>query len=101
MKLSEKQSLFASMVGKLLRFVDVLPGYRVTLGDAYAKSGHRKNSLHYSRLAIDLNLFINGQYKTDTGSYLPLGLFWEDLGGAWGGRFKDGNHFSLAHQGRK
>ena len=96
MKLSEKQALFSSMIGQLLRFIDSLPGYTVTLGDAYRK-GDRK--LHGKRLAIDLNLFIEGEYKTDSESHLPLGLFWESLGGSWGGRFenRDGNHYSLAH----
>ncbi|MFQ9337054.1 MAG: M15 family metallopeptidase [Varibaculum sp.] len=51
---------------------------------------------------MDFNLFVNGQYKTRTEDYLPLGEYWESLGGAWGGRFKsrpDGNHFSLEHNG--
>lgn len=60
------------------------------------------NSLHTQRLAVDLNLFVNGKYMTDTKDYLPLGEYWETLGGTWGGRFKsrpDGNHFSLEHNG--
>ncbi|EJY8354924.1 M15 family metallopeptidase, partial [Cronobacter sakazakii] len=47
-------------------------------------------------------LFINGKYATRTEDYLPLGEYWESLGGSWGGRFKtnpDGNHFSLEHNG--
>ncbi|RAP72898.1 D-alanyl-D-alanine carboxypeptidase family protein [Candidatus Erwinia dacicola] len=51
---------------------------------------------------MDFNLFINGQYQTDSAAYLPLGEYWESLGGTWGGRFKsrpDGNHFSLEHNG--
>jgi hypothetical protein len=44
------------------------------------------------------------------GEYLPLGEYWESLGGTWGGRFDlnrdgiakdDANHFSLAFDGRK
>jgi len=30
-----------------------------------------------------------------------LGLYWESIGGSWGGRFGDGNHFSLEHEGRR
>ena len=91
------------MIGELIAFVHYLPGYYITFADAYAKSGHRKNSLHYIRLAVDFNLFIDGKYKKDWESYYPLGLFWEKIGGSWGGRFKnkDANHFSLAHGGRK
>ena len=76
-------------------------GYELTFGDAYAKTGHRKESLHYIRLAIDLNLFRNGAYLTSTADHLPLGLYWESIGGSWGGRFNDGNHYSLAHEGKR
>lgn len=60
-----------------------------------------QHSLHLLSLAVDLNLFKNGIYQTDTEAYRPLGEFWESLGGSWGGRFKspDGNHFSLSYQG--
>ncbi|RME23518.1 MAG: M15 family peptidase [Deltaproteobacteria bacterium] len=79
-------------------------GYEVTLGEAYrhpdATWGHPR-SLHKQRLAIDLNLFKDGRYLTDTASYEPLGTFWEAIGGSWGGRFQDGNHFSLAHGGMR
>jgi hypothetical protein len=34
-------------------------------------------------------------------AYKPLGIKWELLGGTWGGRFNDGNHFSLAHNNIK
>jgi hypothetical protein len=64
----------------------------------------RLQSIHRDRLAIDLNLFINGQYQESSAAYEPLGLYWESLGGdcIWGGRFSrpDGNHFSLRHDGR-
>jgi len=30
-----------------------------------------------------------------------LGEYWEGMGGSWGGRFSDGNHFSLTHNGVK
>jgi len=102
--LSQKQGHFAFMVGRLLAFVDGLPGYYVTFGDAYSKPAyceHMPDSLHFSRLAVDLNLFVDGEYRPETEAYLPLGLFWESIGGSWGGRFKDGNHFSLSHNGKK
>jgi len=86
------------MVALLLLEADRL-GYELTFGDAYAVSGHMENSLHYKRLAIDLNLFIAGSYRTDTASHRPLGEFWESLGGSWGGRFDDANHYSLEHKG--
>ncbi len=58
-----------------------------------------KNSLHELKLALDLLLFKDGVYLTATKDYEPLGLHWEALGGTWGGRFGDGNHFSLEHNG--
>lgn len=87
-------------------------GYEITLGDAYRDPrvfgkvgiqdgyGHR-NSCHKLRLALDLNLFLNGRYLTTTEEHLPLGEKWESMGGTWGGRFKDGNHYSLTHNGMR
>ncbi len=110
MKLSEKQAVFAVMVARLILWADE-HGFRVTFGEAYrtpeqaalnAKKGSGiANSLHTQRLAVDLNLFVNGDYQAQSAAYLPLGEFWESIGGSWGGRFKkpDGNHFSLEHDG--
>ncbi|MGK8663533.1 M15 family metallopeptidase [Serratia marcescens] len=111
MTLSEKQQLFTKLIAQLILWADE-KGYRLTFGEAYrtpeqaalnAKKGSGiRNSLHTKRLAVDLNLFINGQYQTNSAAYLPLGEFWESIGGSWGGRFRDrpdGNHFSLEHEG--
>ena len=99
MSLSEQQQLFASMVPRLIDFA-YDNGYAVTLGDAYRSPavpyGH-KNSLHRKRLAIDLNLFKNGAYLTETDDHAPLGAYWMNLHPAnrWGGiDGKDGNHYS-------
>lgn len=100
MTLRQKQSKFASMIALLILFA-YEQGYELTFGDAWAKSGHKKDSNHYIRLAFDLNLFRNGKFLTSTKSHEPLGVFWESIGGCWGGRFDDGNHYSLEHQGHK
>ena len=94
--LSSKQIEFTKKVGLLINYATSI-GYNLTFGDAFATSGHCKNSFHYKRLAVDFNLFIDGKYMVETNSYLPLGLFWESINGSWGGRFKnpDGCHFSL------
>ncbi|AJI86362.1 D-alanyl-D-alanine carboxypeptidase family protein [Yersinia rochesterensis] len=99
------------MIGMLITFA-YANGYQLTFGESYrtleqaklnAKAGTGiSNSLHTSRLAVDFNLFINGVYKTKSEDFLPLGKYWESIGGSWGGRFKsnpDGNHFSLEHNG--
>lgn len=70
-------------------------GYEITFGDAWAKNGHKTNSKHYIRLAIDLNLFKDGKYLESTEAHEPLGKFWESIGGIWGGHFEDGNHYEL------
>ncbi|ATM78968.1 hypothetical protein CRN79_25420 [Serratia fonticola] len=111
MTLSEKQQQFTVMVAKLIIWA-AEHNYKLTFGEAYrtpeqaklnAKTGAGiSNSLHCQRLAVDFNLFINGEYKTRTENYRQLGEFWESIGGSWGGRFKsnpDGNHFSLEHNG--
>jgi len=93
MTLRKKQSKFTQMVGLLILFA-YAEGYELTFGDAYATSGHIEESFHYKRLAIDLNLFRDGKYLVETSDHAPLGIFWESLGGTWGGHFGDGNHYS-------
>jgi hypothetical protein len=107
--LNEKQFKFMEMVGKLIAYA-YAQGYTLTGGDLSSspqyrtgdgKMAHKERSLHYVRLAIDLNLFKNGLYLQATKDHEPLGVYWESLGGSWGGRFGDGNHYSLEHEGRK
>lgn len=98
--LREKQSLFVRMVALLIDMATEF-GYELTFGDAWAEDGHKPNSLHYSRLAIDLNLFRDGIYLNSTEDHKQLGEFWESISGSWGGRYGDGNHYSLEHGGRK
>lgn len=111
MTLGEKQRLFAKMVGQLIDWA-YANGFELTFGEAYrtpeqaalnAKTGAGiAKSLHTLRLAVDLNLFKDGQYQQDSAAYQKLGEFWESIGGSWGGRFEsrpDGNHFSLSHEG--
>lgn len=102
-KLLFKQQTFASMLPELFLFI-LSQGYRFTLGDAYRDPrcpyGSEK-SLHRLRLAIDLNLFKDGEYLVTTEDHRPIGEYWESLGGTWGGRFNDGNHYSLSFEGMK
>jgi hypothetical protein len=111
MSLRSKQSKFARMVADLIiKAYDL--GYEVTLGDAYRDPrlhggiglkkgyGHSK-SCHKIRLAIDLNLFKDGVFLDKSDDHKVLGEWWESQGGTWGGRFNDGNHYSLEHEGMK
>ena len=103
MSLGDQQRIFTLKVSLLIAYA-YEQGYQLTFGDAWSKpkyTSHRRGSLHYSRLAIDLNLFKHNRYLSSTSSHEFLGLFWESIGGTWGGRFKDGNHYSMEYQGRK
>lgn len=93
MSLRQRQSEFVRMVGKLIQYATE-EGYEFTFGDAWASSGHKKGSFHYKRLAIDLNLFKDGVWLSGTEDHNPLGAYWESIGGTWGGRWNDGNHYS-------
>ena len=112
MTLSEKQRLFAKLLGAFLIWIDS-QGYEVVGGDwhrtpaqaaanAAAGSGI-VNSLHTISLACDLNLFIDGVYQTESAAYKPLGDYWKTLHPdcRWGGDFSkpDGDHFSIEHNG--
>ena len=103
MALRTKQAKFAGMLARLILHTEAL-GYEVTMGWAYRPHylgiGH-PNSLHDLRLAQDLNLFRNGEYLEATEDHRLLGEYWESIGGSWGGRFNDGNHYSLEHEGRR
>jgi hypothetical protein len=114
LSLGEMQRKFVLMVAQLIAWAYKNGRYELTFGEAYrtpeqaainAKTGAGiADSLHCDRLAVDFNLFKDGVYQTDTSAYEPLGVFWESIGGSWGGRFvlrPDGNHFSLAWDGKR
>lgn len=107
----QKQSRFVLMTAHLIAFAHA-KGYELTTGDGYRdprvfgaigeRMGYGESrSAHKQRLAHDWNLFRNGEWLKETADHLELGLFWEALGGSWGGRWNDGNHYSLEHNGIK
>jgi len=111
MKLGEKQELFARLTPSLYAKAHEL-GFEIRKGDAFRdprvhgkfgeKKGYgHKNSCHKLKLAEDLNLFKDGQWQTQTSDNLELGVWWEEQHELcrWGGRFNDGNHYSLTHWG--
>ena len=119
MTLREKQSLFAHLNAELVLWI-YAQGWEVTLADGsidtprfFRRGGrrfkgedahHMRVSLHYSRLAQDLNLFVGGEYIMDGShpAWVAVGEHWEAMHElcAWGGRWQDANHFSLRHEGR-
>ena len=113
MSLRKKQTEFARLVPRLIDKAFEL-GFEVTLGDAYrdprvhGEMGVRKSyshprSAHKVRLAVDLNLFKDGEFLEGSEAHRPLGEWWEQQSpdARWGGRFDDGNHYSLENAGVK
>jgi len=109
MTLRQKQTEFVKDVQKLLRYA-FAQGYDVTFGEVYRSQPMQKwyvdhglswtmKSQHGKKLAIDLNLFKDGQYLSKSYQHKKLGKYWESLSpwNVWGGRFNDGNHYERRH----
>ena len=115
MSMTEQQWIFLQHLARLISYAALHPNIRLTGGDLWAQTGHMKKSLHYDRLAIDLNLHVKevtGQrdvykWRYVTGEH----WLWDDLGTYWkslspqnrhGGDFdeRDYNHFSRAVDNR-
>ena len=85
MTLGEKQRAFTRMIGLLIERADQL-GFELTFGDAYrdprlhgaagVKAGYgAASSNHKLRLAVDFNLFRDGEFLRATEDHLPLGEY--------------------------
>ena len=112
--LGSEQRHFMLCMSRFLTFV-YDQGYAMTAGDFARKDnrGHMPGSLHYDRLAADLNLFTvdaRGHWEYIE-SYDQAPTAWDLLGAnwkaqhplcRWGGDFtsRDLNHFSITAWGR-
>jgi len=99
MRLVPKLINKAHELGFELRGGDLYRDPRV-FGNVGVKLGYgTANSCHKLKLAIDLNLFKEGKFLAATEDHQELGEWWEKQHELcrWGGRFKDGNHYSLNH----
>ena len=116
MKLSESQAIFSVNVAKLILHINE-SGHTCAGGEwwrtpemaaIYAKRGTGiKRSRHCDKMAIDLSIFKDGVWLTDTESYRQFGVYWCSLnslnrwGGDWDGDGvpdlgeNDGNHFEM------
>ena len=101
MRLGQKQELFAELYAAHITWL-YSKGYKARLGDVFAHDGHKENSLHYAKLAGDINLFKDGVYLTQTEDHRESGERWEERHELcrWGGRYNDGNHYEVMHGGR-
>ena len=119
--LHERQSLMVKCLGELFRYASQ-QGYDLTLAEGFVQyerrtadgqlirdGVHMVGSLHYVRLAQDINLFEKGQFITSASdpTWVDLGTFWMALDPLcrWGGTFTgksagDVGHFSIAWDGR-
>jgi hypothetical protein len=103
--LLKQQFTFTLNIAKLIIWI-YEQGYTATLAEGYDDDGvgYMKKSLHYDRLAQDINLFRDGTLLINSESYFRVGQAWKALNplNRWGGDFPgDGNHFSMEFQGRK
>lgn len=108
MTLNEMQTLHVELIAKLITYV-YSQGYALTWGEAYRTPQQAEwdaehgtgiaQSVHCDRLAVDLQLFKDGAYLTNSTDYAFMGAFWKQLDPRcrWGGDFHtvDADHFSL------
>ena len=104
-ELGRRQKRFARLVPRLIDKAHEL-GFEVVIGDVHRSVEEATrlgfpNSNHTRCLAIDLNLFKDGKYLTETEDHRELGEWWEKqhILARWGGHFNDGNHYSLEWNG--
>ena len=105
MSLSQRQQTFVVMVANLILYAQQ-EGIALTFGEAYRtqyqQDIHRQRgasrvrySKHQDRLAVDFNIFIDGEWiskpeKVESNiqdMVRKFGEQWEEDGGRWGGRF--------------
>jgi hypothetical protein len=115
--LGAKQRLFSRLLPRLLDRIHG-EGYECTMAEGYVglsidkateDTPHLRDGGHFNKLAQDIDLFkFNAQtfrfdYLTQTADHQQFGEFWESLHELcrWGGRFSDGNHYSIEHGGVK
>jgi hypothetical protein len=98
MKLSEEQRIFTRHIGCLIGYA-YCQGMELTFGDAFrsseeqarlysaGKSKIKSGGNHGKRLAVDFNLFVNGNLSWEWDHYKVLGDYWESLddNNRWGG----------------
>jgi len=113
MRLGAQQELFMRLLPRLIDKAHSF-GFEIRGGDlfrdprSHGKLGKRTSygrafSVHKLKMAIDLNLFRDGKFITTTEGHRELGEWWEQQHKlcCWGGRFNDGNHYSLEWEGLK
>jgi hypothetical protein len=114
MTLKEARILFTTLKAEHVLWINRSAGLglgtRVAEGEGMDRiterdptSDHMRTSLHHIGLAVDLDMYVNGEYQTTTEAHDASGRMWELRHPLcrWGGRFGDGNHYSIEWEGRK
>lgn len=111
--LSQKQFLFPRLLMQLFQKAwsldyDFKMGYCLRSQEEQNRlvavgASKTRHSTHLRSLAFDMLLFKDGDYLIKASDYEQLGEYWETLHPLcrWGGRFGDGDHFSIEDQGVK
>lgn len=97
MTLSDRQCLHTKRMASLIDFA-VAGGHAVKVVEwnrlmatqqEYVAKGVSKtlNSKHLDNCATDLYIIVSGAPTTALEDYRAMGVYWETLGGRWGGRF--------------
>ena len=112
MTLLQQQQLFVQLIGQFIAWV-YAQGYELTFSEAWRSAAEAAIqaadgagiacSLHTERLAIDLNLFKDGEYLSAADDYRPLATQWCSMhplcrAGVNFARV-DADHFSMEWQG--
>ena len=99
-ELGDKRRRFSRMVPRLLLYAEQLGyeyAFEFTKRCEQCPIGHPR-STHNVGLALDLNLYKNGEFIRDATGHKELHDFWDLMGGA--ARIdRDMNHYSLEWQG--
>ncbi|HET8885245.1 MAG TPA: M15 family metallopeptidase [Salinimicrobium sp.] len=116
MTLSEKQRIFTRNIAKLIEYA-YCNNIELTFGHAWRSEEEQRrlvnegksqtmNSNHLNRLAVDFNVFVDGELTWKWEDIKPLGDYWETLndknrwGGDWNNNeikdgFIDSPHFEM------
>jgi hypothetical protein len=111
--LHDAQALHVKLVAQLVTYV-YAQGYELTWGEAYRTAQQAEwdaenhtgivNSVHCDRLAVDLQLFKDGNYLTDPASYQFMADYWQSLDPSCRAGYYfstvDADHFSITWEGR-
>jgi hypothetical protein len=99
MTLGQTQEAFIVSIAKLIIWGDS-QGYKMRMGEGFNASGtgHKPNSNHYIKLAMDIFIYKDGENEQDMEAHKRMHDAWDTMGGA--PRIeKDMNHYSVIWAG--